>query len=235
MNNMEHPVTLITGTSRGVGKELALYYCNHGHKVIGCSRGVCDISHENYMHITADISKEEDILNIFKLIRLQYKRLDNLINNAAIASINTSLLTPYSVADDISKINFLAAFMFSREASKIMMKKNFGRIINISSVDIQLKVDGNALYAAAKSAVETYSRVLAKEVSTYGITVNTIALTPIKTSLLENIVEEKIYMVIDMLTIKRFAEISDITNLIDFLMKKESNYITSQVIALGGV
>lgn len=229
------PVTLISGTSRGVGKELAKYYCDLNHIVIGCSRSTTDFQHKNYVHITADISKEDDIINIFKYIRLNYKRLDNLINNAGIASINTSLLTPYNIAENIFKVNFLASFLFAREASKLMMKNKFGRIINIGSVDIPLKVDGNALYAASKSAVEVYSSILAKEVASYGITVNTIALTPIKTTLLQDIQTDKIDMVINMLTLKRYAKISDITNVIDFFMKKESEFITSQIISLGGV
>ncbi len=229
------PVTLISGTSRGVGKELAQYYCDLNHIVIGCSRSATDFQHKNYVHITADISKEDDIINIFKYIRLNYKRLDNLINNAGIASINTSLLTPYNIAENIFKVNFLASFLFAREASKLMMKNKFGRIINIGSVDIPLKVDGNALYAASKSAVEVYSSILAKEVASYGITVNTIALTPIKTTLLQDIQTDKIDMVINMLTLKRYAKISDITNVIDFFMKKESEFITSQIISLGGV
>jgi len=143
---MNKPITLITGTRKGIGKSLAFHYVNQGHQVIGCSREPVDWVLSNYQHILADVADEDAVLSLFKKIRKQYGRLDNLINNAGIASMNHFLLTPLSTVTNILNTNFVGTFLFCREAGKLMIKNNYGRIVNFTTVATPLKLEGGGLF-----------------------------------------------------------------------------------------
>ena len=158
-----------------------------------------------------------------------------LINNAGIASMNHVMLTPSETVNKIFETNFTGTFLFCREAAKLMSKNKSGRIINFSSVAADLAIEGEAIYAASKSAVETFTKILSKELSAFGITANTIGLTPVKTDLIKNVLVVKINNLLEKLTVKRFAEFTDISNVTDFFIREESNFITGQNINLGGV
>jgi len=228
-------VMLITGDSRGIGSFLVHYYIEKGYIVIGCSRSNVNILHNNYRHFILDISDEKAVIDmVFKIYRY-YKRLDILINNAGIASMNPIILTPGETVKNIFYVNFFGTFVISREASKIMIKQRWGRIINLTTVAVPLCLEGEASYASSKSAIETFTKILAKELAPYEITCNAIGPSPIQTDLIKNIPKEKINNLINKLTIKRLCKFEDIVNVIDFFIKEESSYITGQVIYLGGV
>lgn len=226
---------LITGTSRGIGKYLCGYYAGKNYNVIGCSRTKSALNSSLYTHYNTDVTDEEKVREMFHDIRKKFGKIDILINNAGIASMNHVLLTPLSSVKKIFSVNFYGMFLFCREAAKLMSKKKKGRIINLSSVAVSLNLEGEAIYAASKSALVTFTKILAKELSEFGITVNSIGLTPVETDLIKNVPEEKIKILLDKLTIKKFTSLSDITNIIDFLIKDESSFITGQNINFGGV
>jgi 3-oxoacyl-[acyl-carrier protein] reductase len=161
--------------------------------------------------------------------------LDILINNAGIASMNHVLLTPMETAQKILNTNIAGTFLFCREAVKIMKKNKMGRIVNFATVASPLKLQGEAIYASSKAAVINFSQVLAKEIGDFGITVNVVGPTPIKTDLIRKISDEKLNAVISNQAVQRFGEFQDISNVIDFFIQPESDFITGQVIYLGGV
>jgi len=226
---------LITGTSGGIGHALAKHYLAMGNKVIGCSRSESFISASNYYHKLLDISNEKDVIEFFSFIRKEYSELDVLINNAGIASMNHSLLTPIKTVEKILKTNIIGTFLFSREAAKIMKKNQTGRIINFSSIATPLKLEGESIYASSKAAINSLTETLAKEFAPFGITVNCIGPTPIKTNLIKSIPKGKIDALIQRQAIKRFGKYTDIANVTDFFIQPESDFITGQVIYLGGV
>ncbi len=228
-------IILITGTSKGIGKYLAEYYCEKDYIVTGCSRNDSEIKNDNYTHFMLDITDEKKVKELFLHIRKSYDRLDVLINNAGIASMNHVMLTPLETVKKIFDTNFNGTFLFCREAAKLMSKNKSGRIINFSSVASDLSVEGEALYAASKSAVVTFTKILSKELSAFGITANTIGLSPVKTGLIKNVPANKINNLLEKLTVKRYAELKDISNVTDFFIRDESNFITGQNINLGGV
>lgn len=228
-------VALITGTRKGIGKDLAVYYLSKGFFVGGCSRKKSSIEHKNYRHFCLDVSDELLVKNMVKAIKQEFGTIDYLINNAGIASMNHVLTTPYDTVKNIFSTNMFGTFLFVREVSKVMMKKKFGRIINFSTVASGIRLEGEAAYAASKSAVENFTQTIAKELGSFGITVNAIAPTPIETDLIRNISENKIQELFNYQAIKRYGEFNDIQNLADFLIKDESEFITGQVIYLGGV
>lgn len=228
-------IILITGTSKGIGLHLAKYYTQKGHTVIGCSRSSTSYSHELYKHFSIDITKEEDILSITKNIKKQYKHIDVLVNNAGIASMNHFLFTSLENLRSVMDTNFFAPFSLIRACVNLLKKSSQPRIINFTTVAVPLNLEGELVYVASKAALEAMTKILAKELAQFNITVNALGPTPIKTELIRGVPEEKIQKLIDVQAIKRFASYDDIENVLDFYMHVNSNFITGQILYLGGI
>ncbi|GAB4128798.1 MAG: SDR family oxidoreductase [Roseiflexaceae bacterium] len=231
----DRPVVLITGTRKGIGRFLAEHYVARGFAVEGCSREQPDWELAGYTHHRADVTNEADIKAMMGAIHKRHGRLDALINNAGIASMNHTLLTTAAAVDRIMGTNVRGTFLVCREAAKLMQRRKYGRIVNLSTIAVPMRLEGEALYAASKSAVETLTRVMARELGTLGITVNAIGPTPIDTDLIRGVPADKIKLIIDQLAIKRLGRFEDVANVVDFYIRPESDYITGQVIYLGGV
>jgi 3-oxoacyl-[acyl-carrier protein] reductase len=226
---------LITGTRKGIGRYLVDYYINKGYMIFGCSRDPADYSYERYEHFCLDVSDEQKVKEMLSEISKSHKHLDVLINNAGIASMNHILLTPASTVHKIMDTNVVGTFLFCREAAKLMLKNRCGRIINFATVATPLKLEGEAIYAASKAAVVSLTQILSRELSQFGITVNAVGPTPVKTDLIRSVPREKIDDLLEMQAINRFGELRDISNVIDFFIKPESDFVTGQVLYLGGV
>lgn len=233
---MKDKVILITGVSRGIGEYLANYYAGKGLKVIGCSRSKVDIASYNFEHVVADVSNEQQVINLFKMIKSKYGKLDYLINNAAInpAIISAALLKSETIQTAFAT-NVFSMMYCCREAVKMMSRKKVGRIINIGSMAIKHEVEGEALYTSTKSANLAYSRVLAKELGKTNITVNVVSPSVIKTDLSSQIDKKAIENILTRNAIRDFGQFADVANVIDFLLQDSSSSITGQHIYLGGV
>ena len=232
---MPTPVTLITGTRKGIGRFLAEHYCKIGHRVFGCSRSEADWSCDGYTHLIADVSDEAQVKTVFSTIRKVEGRLDNLLNNAGVASMNHSLLTPVSSVRKVLETNVVGSFLFCREAAKQMRKGKYGRIVNFSTVAVPLKLEGEAAYVASKAAVEALTDVLSREFASFGVTVNTVGPVPIRTDLIRSIPDDKIRAIVERQAIKRMGEFRDVANVTDFFLSEHSDFITGQHIYLGGL
>ena len=228
-------IILITGSRKGIGLNLAKYYVDNGFQVIGCSRGESAFKSPRYEHFCLDVSDEKKVIDMFSHIRKKYGGLNILLNNAGVASMNHSLLTTVNMARKIYETNCIGTFLFCREAAKLMKKMPFGRIVNFSTIAVPMNLEGEAIYASSKAAIESLTKVLAKEFSSWEITVNAIGPTPLKTDLIKSIPQNKINDLISNQTIKRYGGINDIINVLNFFSKKESDFITGQIIYLGGI
>ena len=231
----ERKTILITGTRKGIGRYLCEYYCKKGFEVFGCSRGKADFSLENYHHYCLDVAREEQVREMFAGIRKSCGRLDVLVNNAGIASMNHILLTPRATVEKILNTNVIGTFLFCREAAKLMQAAGVGRIVNFATVATPLKLEGEAIYAASKAAIVSLTEILARELAPFGITVNAVGPTPVKTDLIRSVPQEKMDALLARQAIHRFGEMGDIANVIDFFIQPESDFISGQVLYLGGV
>ena len=172
---------------------------------------------------------------MIRAIKKEFKKIDILINNAGIASMNHILTTSNESISKLFNTNFLGTFLFTREVAKVMMKEKYGRVINFSTVAKPLRLEGEAVYAASKAAIESFTQTSSKELSSFNITVNAIGPTPIKTDLIKAVPKDKIEELLNKQTIKRFGTFEDIINVIDFFIDDRSSFITGQIIYLGGV
>jgi 3-oxoacyl-[acyl-carrier protein] reductase len=229
-------IILITGTSRGIGKQLAQNYIAAGHTVIGCSRSATDLVNENYAHYILDITDEKSVKNMFSEIRKKHARLDVLINNAAVnQTLAPVLLVSLQAAMNTININFIGTFLLSREAAKVMMKNNFGRIINLGSMAIRHEEKGEAIYTASKAAVVSFTKILAKEIYQQGITCNVVSPSAIDTDLLQGIGSAALEKVLQRNAIPEIGTVKELISTLDWLIDPVNNKITGQHIYLGGV
>ncbi len=228
-------VMAITGTRKGIGRYLAEHYLENGWCVAGCSRGASDLRHERYMHHELDVADERSVVSMMRSVGKTFGKLDVLLNNAGIASMNHALLTPVSTVERIFQTNVFGTFLFCREAGKLMGRNKYGRIVNFATVATPLKLEGEAVYAASKAAVVSLTEVLARELADLGVTVNAVGPTPVPTDLVGSVPEEKMTALIGRQAVRRYGEMDDVLNVVDFFIRPQSDFVTGQTLYLGGV
>jgi len=229
-------VMLITGTSRGIGKFLAEYYLKKKFTVIGCSRNpIKNKMTGDYHHFCLDVSDEKKVKELFKYIRQEFGKLDILINNAGIASMNHSFLVPIQTVKKILDTNVIGTFLFSRESGKLMRSQKNGRIVNFVTFAVPFKLEGEAIYAASKAAIVSLTETLSREYADYGITVNAVGPPAIQTDLIKGVPQEKMNRLLMRQAIHRFGTPEEVCQVIDFFINTKNKMVTGQVVFLGGV
>jgi 3-oxoacyl-[acyl-carrier protein] reductase len=231
----DRPVMLITGTRKGIGRHLAETYAKRGYIVEGCSRGEASFEAGGYTHTSMDVSEERAVKAWISGIARRHGRIDCVLNNAAIATMNHVLLTPAATADRMLSVNVTGTMLVCRDAAKVMMRRRFGRIVNFTTIVDPIGLAGEAIYAASKAAVVTFTRILAFELGGWGITCNSFGATPIMTDMIKGVPQDKIDAVVNGLAIKRLGTPEDCVNVCDFFINPLSDNITAQVLYLGGV
>lgn len=225
---------VISGTSRGIGRGIAQYLLEKGDTVLGCSRGESTIDHPHYHHAEVDVSDSIQVRDWVASIKRDYRWMDALICNAGLAPANLlTLSTSDDALNGLLRTNIGGSFSLCRDVSKVMLLQKFGRIITVSSMAVGLHEEGTGAYSASKAAIVEFTKILAKEVSLFGITANVLAPSMIYTDAVGALGEEVRKRALSKLTIKREVTLSEICNVVDFFLKPESACITGQVIHMG--
>ena len=176
------PTALITGTTQGLGRALAERLLADGWTVHGFARGPQELTHAHFTAHAVDVTDEAAVRSAVSTVAAA-GRIDLLVNNAGVASMNALLLTPGSVADQLMRVNYLGTFHCLQAVGKVMVRQRAGRIINLTTVAVPLSLEGEAAYVASKAAVEALTKVAAKELAPSGVVVTAVGFGPVDTKL----------------------------------------------------
>ena len=228
---MEHNKVIVTGGNRGIGKGIVLSLLDQGYLVLATSRDSkkFDMSHQNLEVANLDVCDQASI-DDFQQIVNDFDP-DILINNAGITKDNLFLRMTEDDWAEVIDTNLNSVFRMTKLVVRGMLKKKWGRIINISSISGSMGNPGQTNYSASKAGVEAFSRSLAKELGSRNITVNSVAPGFIQTDMTQGLIDEEITKKIPL---QRVGSVEDVASLINFLVSEESNYITGQTLVVDG-
>lgn len=228
---------LITGSSRGIGKAIALELKEKGYEVIGTAtskKGIDSLSKQNITGLLLDLNSLDSIENFNETIQSNHSDISILINNAGITQDNLVISMKRKEWMDIINIHLNGTFTISKKVLKFMLKKRWGRIINITSASASIGNRGQSNYAAAKSGVEAFSKSLSKEVGSRDITVNCLAPGYIDTDMTNSITQEQKKEINKLIPLNRFGKPEEIAKMVSFLVSEDGSYITGQTIHING-
>lgn len=238
---MSRKIVLVTGASRGIGKAIALKFASDGHFVIGTAtseKGAQAVGEylAEYDGVgrLLDVTDSTQVDKLFEEIDSVYGSLQVLINNAGITQDGLLMRMSDESWDSVIDTNLKSVYRMTRRAIKSMMKARFGRIINISSVVAQMGNAGQTNYAASKAGMEGFSRALAREIGSRGVTVNCIAPGFIETDMTDGLDERLLASMLDAVPLGRLGQPEDIAAAAAFLASDEAGYITGEVLAVNG-
>ena len=233
---MKDKKVFISGASRGIGKSIAEHFLINNYIVIGTSRSDSNIDkdYENYHHFSIDITSRIDIKNLHQSLEKDDLLPDILINNAGITDDKLFLKMSDENWDNVINTNLTGTFNLTKVFIKNMIKKRYGRIINISSVSGLMGNPGQVNYSSSKSALNGFTKSLAKELGSRNITVNSVAPGFISTDMTTFLDNNKKDEIIRDIPLKRFGKSEDVSQLVYFLASDNSSYITGQTISVDG-
>jgi 3-oxoacyl-[acyl-carrier protein] reductase len=241
---LENRVAVVTGASRGIGKAIALELGNAGASILvnyNQSRSQADevvaqieSAGGKALAFQADVSVPKQAQEMIKTATEQLGGLDILVNNAGITRDNLIMLMSEEDWDMVQDTNLKSTFVCSKAATRHMMRKRYGRIINITSVSGQMGNPGQTNYSASKAGQIGLTKSLAREVASRNITVNAIAAGFIETEIWSNVTEEIQNAMISLIPLGRKGKPEEIAHLVTFLASEKAAYITGQVIGVDG-
>ena len=233
---MNKEVVFISGASRGIGTAIAESFAQLGHTVIGTSRSKFKFESklDNLIPLALDISDRNSINNCVEYLKDNNLKPSILINNAGITSDQLFLRMKDEEWDDVIATNLTGTFNLTKALIKNMIKNRYGRIINISSVSGLMGNPGQVNYSSAKAGLSGFTKSLAKEVGSRGITVNSVAPGFIETDMTAYLDDNAKNKLIEDIPLKRLGSVQDISDLVIFLSSEDASYITGQTISVDG-
>ena len=236
-------VAIVTGASRGIGKNIALLMAKNGAKIVASARNqelldalVAEIKSfgGEAIAVAGDVSKTEAANNLIATAVESYGQVDILVNNAGITKDGLILRMKDEDWDSVLDINLKGAFICTRAAAKVMTKKRYGRIINISSVVGEMGNAGQANYCASKAGLIGLTKSNARELAKRNVTVNAITPGFIATDMTDEISDKAKDELSAQIPLGHLGEAEDIAEAVLFLASERSKYITGQVLGVNG-
>ena len=236
-------VALVTGASRGIGKAIALRLASCGASVAAVARSLGGLegtlqaireaggTAEGY---AANVAEPADVARVVAAVEAKFEKVHILVNNAGVTRDGLVLRMEDAAWDAVINTNLKGTFLFCRAIGTLMMRGRYGRIINISSVSGLVGNPGQANYSASKAGVIGFTRTIARELASRGITVNAVAPGFITTDM-TNVLPEKIKTEVkERVPVRRLGTPEDIADLVCYLSGPGASYLTGQVIAVDG-
>ena len=242
MSNSEI-VALVTGASRGIGRAIALELGGRGFTVIGTATsqaGADDISAYleggNYLGkgYCADVSSSESVSGLIAQIKEEFSVPTVLVNNAGITRDNLLMRMNAEEWDAVIQTNLSSIYRVCRACVKGMTKARWGRVVNVSSVVGSSGNAGQTNYAASKAGIEGFSRALAKEIGSRGVTVNSVAPGFIDTDMTRGLPEKQTEILLSQIPLARLGKPEEIASVVGFLVSDSGAYITGETIHVNG-
>ncbi len=238
----EGRTAIVTGSSRGLGKAIAEKLGILGANVVltGTSETVFNTAAEleakgiKAVAIVGDVRNAEDVKNMISKAVETFGGIDILINNAGITKDKPMAMMSEDDWDTVLDINLKGCFLCTKAAAKVMLKKKYGRIINVSSVAGAYGNPGQANYSASKGGMIGLTKTTAKELATRGITCNAVTPGLIESDMTEILPEDLKRKYLEKIALGRFGTPEDVANVVAFLASDEAGYVTGQVIDIDG-
>lgn len=244
VSSLENRVAVVTGGSRGIGKAISLELARRGAKIVvnyvksttKADEVVKMINEQGgaALSVQGDVADSKQASGIIDAAVEVYGTVDILVNNAGITRDKLIMMMSESDFDVVQAINLKGTFNCSKTAVKHMLKKRWGRIINITSVSGQMGNAGQTNYSASKAGQIGFTKALAREIAARNITVNAVAAGFVDTDIWEGVPEDVRETMLKMIPLKRKGTPEDIAYAVAFLASDEAGYITGQVLAVDG-
>ncbi|MCW5932858.1 MAG: 3-oxoacyl-[acyl-carrier-protein] reductase [Fimbriimonadia bacterium] len=241
--DLRNQVALVTGAGRGIGSEIAMSLANAGAKVALCARTEANLqsvaetiraSGGDCFAVPTDVSDSAAVDMLMNAVMERWGRLDILVNNAGITRDMLLLRMKEEDWDAVLQVNLKGAFLCTRSALKPMLKQRFGRIVNVTSVIGLTGNAGQANYAASKAALIAFTKSVAVEVGSRGITCNAIAPGFIETDMTAGLSDELKQKALERIPLGRLGLSKEVANGVLFLSSEMAAYITGQTLVVDG-
>ncbi len=241
---LEGKVAIVTGASRGIGREIALTFASYGANVVvnyyGSEKKAREVADEieamgrEVLLYQGDVADMDAAKAMVKETVKKFGRIDILVNNAGITKDNLLMAMKEEEFDQVIRTNLKGSFVCMKQVIRTMIKQKYGKIINLSSVSGRMGNAGQINYSAAKAGIIGMTKSLAREVGSRGITVNAIAPGFIDTDMTAVLKDDVKEAIMSEIPLKRMGQPRDIAQAAAFLASDNASYITGQVISVDG-